>query len=172
LKPARRETSLVVRFLPELRADRGKLRAGGTRGVAVHAGSFLRRGEIVLDSALLQSPPELARILTHELFHFAWLRLGNPARRSFERLLGSECRRGVAGELGWSAEHRKRALTARDCTARSRRWREYVCESFCDTAAWLYTGGRRHGECTLPGTERKLRRRWFAEAGKRGWLSV
>ncbi len=140
--------------------------------MAVHAGSFLRRGEIVLDSALLESPPELARILIHELFHFVWMKLGNPARRSYELLLESECRRGVAGELGWSAEHRKRALAARDRIARNRRWREYVCESFCDTAAWLFTSRRRHGEFTLPAPERRLRQRWFGEAGKRGWLSV
>lgn len=158
--------------MPELRAEGGTLRTGGTRGVAVHAGSFLRRREIVLDSALLKSPPELARILIHELYHFTWMKLGNPARRSYERLLESECRRKIAGELGWSAECRKRDLAPRDRIARSRRWREYVCESFCDTAAWLYLGRRRHGEYTLPAAERKLRRRWFEDAGKLGWLSV
>ena len=29
---------------------------------------------------------------------------------------------------------------ARDIAGRTRHWREYCCESFCDTAAWLYSG--------------------------------
>ncbi len=130
----------------------------------VHAGSFLRKGEIVLDQALLGSPGELSRILIHELFHFLWTRLGNEARRSYEELVASECRRRAPGELGWSAEWRKRALTARDRRERTRRWREYVCESFCDTAAWFHRGGGRHGEFTLAAAERAARRAWFRSA--------
>ncbi len=140
--------------------------------MAVHAGSFLRKREILLDSALLASPPELTRILTHELYHFVWIRLGNPARRSYEDLVKAECRRSAPGELGWSAEWRKCALGVRDRTARSRRWREYVCESFCDTAAWLYSGGGRHAEFTLGAVDRKRRKAWFQAAGNAGWLSV
>ena len=80
--------------MPALKARRGKLLSGKTeRGREVHAGSFLRRRRIVLDAALKAKPRELARILTHELFHFAWLRLGNPKRREFEDLLRGEIRR-------------------------------------------------------------------------------
>ena len=65
------------------------------------------------------------------------------------------------GELGWSAEWRKAKLTAADGERRSRRWREYCCESFCDTAAWLYSVTSSHAEYTLAGRFRIARRRWF-----------
>jgi hypothetical protein len=125
-----------------------------------HAASFLRRREIVLDTALLRSPREFARILTHEVFHFVWLRLGNGVRTSYERLLTGELTRRARGELGWSAEWRKAALSQNDVEQRTRRWREYVCESFCDTAAWIYTHGR-HSELTLAASHRERRRAWF-----------
>jgi len=126
----------------------------------------------VLDAALLASPGELARILIHELFHFVWPRLGNQARRSYEELLAGECRRRVRGELGWSAEWRKRALTALDRQQRTRRWREYLCESFCDTAAWFHRGGGRHAEFTLAAPERQARRAWFRSAMDAGRISL
>ena len=107
---------------------------------------------------------EFPRVFVHELFHFAWLRAGNPLRLSWEALLRGERRAGARGELGWSAEWRKRALSAADVRTRSRRWREYCCESFCDTAAWLYSGIRRHGEFTLPKSSRLGRRAWFRDA--------
>jgi hypothetical protein len=125
-----------------------------------HAASFLRRREIVLDTALLRSPREFARILTHEVFHFVWLRLGSGVRTSYERLLTGELTRRARGELGWSAEWRKAALSQNDVEQRTRRWREYVCESFCDTAAWIYTQGR-HSELTLADSHRERRRAWF-----------
>jgi hypothetical protein len=130
----------------------------------VHAGTFLRRREVVLDAALLRSPRELARILVHEIFHFVWVRLGNRTRRSYEDLLREEIRRGAKGELGWSAERRKRVLRRRDMEGRTRCWREYACESFCDTAAWLFGGARRHAEFTLPPGFRRRRRAWFCHA--------
>src|SRR5437867_6912988 len=106
---------IEITFLPSLSAHRGKLLSGGAaRGREVHAASFLRRREIVLDAALKKQPYELARILTHELFHFAWLRLGNPRRRSYEDLLRCEIRHRVRGELGWSAESTKAALRRGD----------------------------------------------------------
>src|SRR5689334_11369152 len=52
----------------------------------VHGGSFLRERRIALDC----TRAELPRILVHELFHFVWLRLGNPLRRSYEDLLRQE----------------------------------------------------------------------------------
>src|SRR5580698_9823996 len=109
-----------ISFTPELRAHRGKLLAGRqSRGREVHAASFLRERRIVLDSALKRKPRELERILTHELFHFVWLRLGNPKRRSYEALLALEMRGGVAGELGWSAELVKGTLRRTDRVGRS-----------------------------------------------------
>ena len=72
-------------------------------------------------------------------------------------------RRGRRGELGWSAEWRKDALGADDVAGRTRRWREYCCESFCDTAAWLYSGVERHEEFTLGERWRRGRRAWFAD---------
>lgn len=155
-----RGTAIRVRFLDDPRAWRGRLLAGEERGRPVHAGTFLRKRLIVLDRALLDSRRELGRILVHELFHFVWLRLGNPARREWERTLATEIRARVPGELGWSAEWRKKELGRADVARRTRRWRAYACESFCDTAAWLLTGGR-HGEFTLPGRARRPRRRWF-----------
>jgi len=128
----------------------------------VHGGSQLRKRLVVLDQALLDRPGEFRRILVHELFHFVWLRISYAVRLSYEALLQRELAVGARGELGWSAEMRKAGLTAEDAADRSRRWREYACESFCDTAAWLYSGLRAHEEFTLKPRFRRLRRRWWA----------
>jgi hypothetical protein len=138
------------------------------RQVAVHAGSFPRERRIVFDCARR----EFRRIFTHEVFHFVWLRLGNAARRSYEDLIRRECLAGAAGELGWSAEWRKEKLGRRDMGTRARRWREYCCESFCDSAAWLYSGVRRHNEYTLAARFGARRRAWFAEVLGDGPLPV
>lgn len=159
-----RGEAIRVAFRPSLRALRGRLISGGEQGVEVHAGAFLHRRSIVLDEALLEQPSELARILIHELYHFVWRRLGNSTRKSFEDLLAAEIQQRKTGELGDSSERRKAALSRRDVSTRSRRWREYVCESFCDTAAWLATGGR-HIEFTLDSDARRRRRAWFRYAG-------
>lgn len=138
------------------------LRVENVRGLRdrrgpVHAGSFLRERRISLDCTRAEFP----RIFVHELFHFVWLRAGNAVRLSWEALLESELGAGARGELGWSAEWRKQALAAGDRASRSRRWREYCCESFCDTAAWLYSGIRSHAEFTLAARYRARRRIWF-----------
>jgi hypothetical protein len=146
-----------------LRVSRGKLVRGGQRGQEVHAAAFLRERRLLLDRALLKNRNELSRIVVHELFHWAWLRLGNPARRSWESLLGCEFQSQARGELGWSAEWRKNALRTNDRRMRSRRWREYACESFCDTAAWLYADAGRHAEFTLAASWKKLRKAWFEQ---------
>jgi hypothetical protein len=125
----------------------------------IHAGSLLRERRMLLETSLARD--EFARIFVHELFHFVWLRLGNPRRRSFERLLAREIAAGARGELGWSAEWRKQALDASHRRRRTRRWREYVCESFCDSAAWIYAGAGRHPEFTLAASFRSGRRQWF-----------
>ncbi len=134
-------------------------------GDAAHAATFLRQRRMVLEEALMADPDDFARIFVHELFHFVWLRLGNPKRTSYERVIARELHGGVRGELGWSAEWRKNRLARRDWKKRTRRWREYCCESFCDTAAWRYAGVSKHQEFTLDSRARAVRREWFARAG-------
>lgn len=147
----------------DLRVRGRRLVSGGQAGVPVHAGSHMRRRVITLDAGLQGQPAEFARILTHEIFHFVWMRLSNSVRRSFEALLAAEVLRGARGELGWSAELRKRTLTTQAPLERTRRWRDYVCESFCDTAAFLFSGCKRHLEYTLAARWRVARHRWFEE---------
>jgi hypothetical protein len=148
---------LRVTFRAELTAWRGELRSRDPRGTPVHAASHIRRREIVLDADLLRHPEDLARIFVHEVHHFVWVRLGNRRRRAYEEVLRREFEARARGELGWSAENLKRRLGAADIERRSRKWREYVCESFCDTAAWRYAGLRSHPEWTL--AERFRRKR-------------
>jgi hypothetical protein len=140
------------------------------RGTPVHAATFIRQRRIVLDAELLSSDHELRRILIHELFHFVWARLANPVRLAFEQLLLAQ--RSAPGELGWSSEYRKRALAGRDVRQRSRKWREYCCEAFCDTAAYIYASSRRHGEFTLPRAHRQKRIAWFGKNLGRGNVSI
>jgi hypothetical protein len=134
----------------------------------VHAGAFLRERRIALDCTRAEFP----RIFAHEAAHFIWLRLGNPVRFRYEDVLRAEIAGTARGELGWSAEWRKNALRAEDIAGRTRRWREYCCESFCDTAAWLYSGTKRHQEFTLGTRWRRQRRTWFAEVLGNRTLSI
>ena len=127
-----------------------------------HAATNIPRRRILLDAGLLAQPGEFERILIHEIFHFAWVRLSNRTRRGWERVLASEFAARTQGELGWSAEWRKAKLTRADVRGRTPAWRRYVCESFCDTSAWLCAGLSRHDEFTLPLASRRLRRLWFA----------
>lgn len=131
-----------------------------TAGNPAHAATFIRKRLILLDNELQNDPAEHSRILTHERFHFVWVRLGNPLRLDWERLLQNEANRRARGESGWSAEWRKRELTPSDLTNRTRRWREYCCESFCDTAAWILTESE---------TELTLANRWCV--GRKRWFS-
>jgi hypothetical protein len=163
---------IQVRFLPQLRARAGGLHSGGSRGEEVYAGSFLRKREIVFDAALLTCAREFARIFVHELFHFVWLRAGNSLRQSYEALLSSEIQRGARGELGWSAQSRKQRLTPTDAPGQTRHWREYACESFCDTAAWVFAGLREHEEFTLAPRFRTARRAWFLRAFGKPEISI
>jgi hypothetical protein len=123
----------------------------------VHAGSFLRERRIAFDCTLAEFP----RIFVHETAHFVWLRLGNPGRHAYEDLLRRELAAQAVGELGWSAEWRKKALREGAEGARTRTWREYCCESFCDTAAWLWSGLKSHPEFTLGARHRARRAEWF-----------
>lgn len=130
-----------------------------------HAVSFIPERYVVLDAALFHRRVELGRILYHELCHFLWPRLGNPSREKFAALLVREFRQGIKGELGYSSEWRKAKLTAGG-TGQSRRrflgrqWREYVCESFCDTGSFVLLDRERrrnHSEYTLSGMARDRR---------------
>jgi hypothetical protein len=132
-----------------------------TAGNAAHAATFIRQRLIILDGELRRNPREHRRILVHELFHFVWVRLGNQKRRAWEELLESERSFKARGEAGWSSEWRKRRLQARDVTRRTRKWREYCCESFCDTAAHIATGTR--AEVTIALRRLAGRRAWFNE---------
>ena len=116
---------------------------------------------ILLDSSVLARHGEFERILVHELFHFAWVRLSNETRRGWEEVLQLEFRGGLTGELGWSAEWRKAKLRPRDAKDRTPAWRRYACESFCDKAGWLYSGLRRHDEFTLGAQARTARGIFF-----------
>ena len=171
-EPALRELlRRALRTMPDLQGKPIRIStASGLRDHRgpVHAGAFLRERKIVFDCARQEFP----RILVHEMFHFVWLRLGNPGRRSFEDVLRGECVQRARGELGWSSEWRKLKLGSRDWEARTRRWREYCCESFCDSAAWLYSGVTRHSEYTLAAARRERRRAWFDEKLGGGCLPI
>lgn len=167
-------TGLPIRLLfrSTLSACRGKLLSDTSRGHAVHAAAFLRSRRIVLETGLLDDRRELSRILVHELFHFIWVRSGNARRRSWEDLLAAELRRHARGELGWSAEFSKNVLEPRDAANRTRRWREYACESFCDTGAWLFSYSGPHPEYTLAPRFRELRRRWLRTSLNSGPIAI
>jgi len=135
----------------------------------VHAGSFIHKREMILESELRSDSRELTRIFAHELFHFVWARLGNPRRNAYAELLKVEMAAHARGELGWSAERMKGRC--REFTE-SRTWRAYAAESFCDTAAFLYSGNRHHDEFTLARKWRLRRERWFRESLGRRPLSI
>jgi hypothetical protein len=165
------QIGVVVRRMPPLKGL--PVRVDVVRGLRdrrgpVHAGSFLRERRIALDC----TRAELPRIFVHEVAHFIWLRLGNAVRRSYEDVVRAEIAGAARGELGWSAEWRKAALDPSDIAARKRRWREYCCESFCDSAAWFFSGEARHPEFTLGARQRRGRRAWFAEVLSKGTLSI
>lgn len=138
-----------------MRAYRGRLAYGPGPGDQVFAASFLPQREIVLDQSLLTHAPDFVEILTHELFHFVWRRLPNADRASWSVLLESEKRPrhpGLSSKIAFERHNEK---------ASSAKWKHYVCEAFCDSAA------------ALPG--RKLsahRRRWFESLNKRRRLAV
>lgn len=150
--PALTGSPLLVSVLPVLTAHRGKLLSGHPkRGTPVHAASFIRRREIVLETELLDKA-DLPHILVHEIFHFVWVRLGNSLRRSYAALVEEEQRNKARGELGESALVSKRL--APDS-------RDYLCESFCDTAAWLYASATPRLHASLAKRWRLRRGAWF-----------
>jgi hypothetical protein len=158
-------------MLPALTGDPIRVRIRRSLGPHLAATSIPRR-RILLDAEVLRSRDDFERILIHELFHFAWVRLSNERRRDWERVLAREFALRAAGELGWSAEWRKAKLTRSDARLRTPRWRRYVCESFCDTAAWRFAGLRDHDEFTLAQRFRRIRRQWFGRNLATGTLRV
>lgn len=164
---------LAIEYMSDPRACRGKLREGPGPGAPVHAGSFIRQRRIVLDKALLRRPREHRRILVHELFHFVWVRLGPVERESWTALIARETEAHARGELGWSAELAKSRIGPNDRAANHSRWRRYLSEAFCDTAAWLFAGIARHSEFTLARRHRLARRAWFKEfVNRRGTIPL
>lgn len=129
-------------------------------GHPAHAASWIRRRIIVLDKELKDAGPENARVMVHELFHFVWVRLGNPKRKAWEELLRSEWKARARGATGWSSEWRKRELRPDDLEKRTPYWREYCCEAFCDTAVVIFSG---------PDDENNLGLRW--QRGRRRWFA-
>ncbi len=120
----------------------------------MHAASFIRRREIILEDELLEKSA-LPLIFVHEIFHFVWVRLSNAVRASFTALLAEEFRSNARGELGESATVKKQM-------AGGTLTRDYVCESFCDTAAWLYASPATRGRTALGRRWRARRAAWFA----------
>jgi hypothetical protein len=149
---------IAVSTQPHLTASGSKLLSGAHRGTPVHAASFIRERKIVLETELFEQSRLLRLILIHEIFHFVWARIGNLPRCSFAALLANETALGARGELGESSEMWKNRLSGK-----ARIWREYVCESFCDTAAWRYAGIATHASFTLAQRWCKRRGRWFSE---------
>lgn len=149
-------------MLPEPTAHRGKLLSGRPeQGVRVYAGCFIRKREIILEQDLLLNSGKLRFILIHEIFHFVWARLSNELRSSYGDLLKIEVENRARGELGESASLKKALLPSYHPERETRRWHDYLCESFCDTAAWLYSGLREQPELTLGKRWRLRRKAWF-----------
>jgi hypothetical protein len=170
--PELRGRLIRVTYQPELTAHRGKLLSRSSKGTAVLAGTFIGKRRIILDQDLLATPRHLTRIFIHEVFHFVWSRLGNSLRASYEELLDREFERRARGELGWSAESMKTLLTDEDRLQRSKRWREYLCESFCDTGGWFFGKPGKYSERTLAPAFRKARHQWMRNAFGGGPLSI
>ncbi len=162
---------VLIDVQPELTACRGELLSGQIeRGYAVHAASFIRKRAIVLERELLARKQLLRAILVHELFHFVWARCGNERRRNYGALLREEILRNARGELGESAETWKntwRQAGRGHLPADEQRWREYVCESFCDTAAWYLSSDKQWLPVSLAQRWQTKRAKWFGE-----WLKL
>jgi hypothetical protein len=147
-------------MLPVLAGRPIQVRVRPSLGPHLAATSIPRR-IVLLDSDVLRKRGDFERILVHEIAHFVWVRLSNDRRRAWEQVLAEEFSHHAQGELGWSAEWRKLKLTDRDLSDRSPAWKRYARESFCDTAAWRFSGLKSHGEFTLAARFRRRRCAWF-----------
>jgi hypothetical protein len=153
---------ISLEFSPCLTAHRGKLLSDANQGRAVHAASFLPQRRIVLESQLAQRPLELHLVLTHEIFHFVWWRLGNQARSEYDALIRNEIKNSAKGELGESSAVAKEGLVNCSPAWQAASWRSYLSESFCDTAGWVYSSVDRHSWFQLAAKWRTIRASWFA----------
>lgn len=132
---------------------------GGDRSTL--AVSYVRERVLVLHRRLFRQRWLGQRLFYHELCHFLWPRLGSGARRGFVVQLRRELARGARGELGYSAQYRKQCLAG--ARKSSYVWRDYSCESFCDTGAYALARRARLGgrlasvEFTLPARYRRAR---------------
>jgi hypothetical protein len=148
---------LDIRFASHLRAHRGKLEFGPGPGDEVFAASFLTRREIVFDESLLHHAPEFLNIFAHEIYHFVWRKLANEDRISWDALLQMEKRPlhcGLSSRVAFE-RHRERPS--------SKKWKHYLCEAFCDSAAALTTP-----QAKLP----PKRRAWLEALWKRRRLAI
>ena len=142
-------------------AHRGALLSKGGRGRPVYAASFLRERRVVLEDSLTRRSSHLRLILIHEILHFAWWRLGNARRTDFSTLLAEECAARARGELGESSLVAKDAYLSGGGEGKSRLWRDYVCESFCDTGAWILSEIKDHDSFQLAARWKTRRAAWF-----------
>ncbi len=135
----------------------------------MYAASLIRERKIILERALLVHRGTFRLILIHELFHFVWPRLGNSSRKSFEALLFEEEKHGARGDLGESSGVKKKLLSRPDGAARPGLWRDYVCECFCDTAAWFYARLEPDEGFQLAKRWKDRRREWFDTSAGSSW---
>lgn len=160
--PLKAGRPVQVAFLPELTAHRGKLLSRADRGTPVYAATYIRRRRMVLETSLLADPAALRFIFVHELFHFVWVRLSNRTRDEYSELLTRELARNARGELGESSLVKKAEIRRQpECLPSSALWRDYICESFCDSAACILTGAPVHAGLKLATRWIDIRRDWF-----------
>lgn len=151
-----------VAFRPALTAYNGKLLSRADRGTPVYAAMYIRRRKMVLETSLLAHAAALRFVFVHELFHFAWVRLGNKTREEYSGLLLTEIARRARGELGESSAVKKTELREHaGVSPSSALWRDYICESFCDSAACIFTGRTVHEGPNLAKRWRAIRGDWF-----------
>jgi hypothetical protein len=123
----------------------------------------MRERRIVFDAELAADPQEFARIFVHEVFHFVWLRLGNPRRWSYEALLREEMRAARAASWAGPRSGASIALAARDA------WRAAPgagANTSARASATQRPGSFRasaHPEYTLARRFRERRRQWFVK---------
>lgn len=109
----------------------------------------------------MSEPRDLRLIFAHEIYHFAWWRLGSNRRAEYDSLLRAELAASARGELGESSSVAKREHVSRECPNGGNSWKQYVCESFCDTGAWLFSGVDELRNFQLAAKWRIKRASWF-----------
>ncbi len=162
-------TKISVEMKPQLSVSRGQLLSSEERGTPVYAASFIRRRCIVLDSALLATPRLLRAILVHELSHFVWVRLSNLSRNQFSLLIQQEHGSKARGEVGESASVHKLALSSSWASGHARLWRNYICESFCDTSAAVFVPDAPRPRPHLSLRWLRIRCEWLRQQSRDGW---